>query len=197
MSIDPQAIKELRATTGAGMMDVKAALEEAKGNRDKALEILRLKGLAKASKKANRQTENGLIEAYVHNGKIGVLVEVNCETDFVARTDEFKQLVRDLAMHIAATNPQYVSKDEVAKSVTEQERKIIEQEVAASSKPAEHVNKIVEAKLNKFLEEICLLDQPFVKDPSTTIAELIKSKIAKLGENIVIARFYRLELGLH
>lgn len=177
-------------------MDAKTALEEAKGDHNKAVEVLRLKGLAKASKKADRETKNGLIETYVHGGKIGVLVEVNCETDFVARTDEFKELARDLAMHIAASAPRYLSKDEVPQSELEKERQIIEQEVAASGKPAEHADKIIEGKLNKFLEEICLLDQPFVKDPSITVGELTKSKIAKLGENIVVRRFCRLELGL-
>lgn len=196
MTIDPQEVKKLRELTGAGIMDAKTALEEAKGDHNKAVEVLRLKGLAKASKKADRETKNGLIETYVHGGKIGVLVEVNCETDFVARTDEFKELARDLAMHIAASAPRYLSKDEVPQSELEKERQIIEQEVAASGKPAEHADKIIEGKLNKFLEEICLLDQPFVKDPSITVGELTKSKIAKLGENIVVRRFCRLELGL-
>lgn len=196
MTIDPQEVKKLRELTGAGIMDAKTALEEAKGDHNKAVEVLRLKGLAKASKKADRETKNGLIETYVHGGKIGVLVEVNCETDFVARTDEFKELARDLAMHIAASAPRYLSKDEVPQSELEKERQIIEQEVAASGKPAEHADKIIEGKLNKFLEEICLLDQPFVKDPSITVGELTKSKIAKLGENIVVRRFCRLEIGL-
>lgn len=195
MSIDPQEVKKLRELTGAGMMDAKAALEEAAGDSDKAIELLRVKGLAKAGKKADRETSNGLIEAYVHGGKIGVLVEVNCETDFVARTDEFKNFVRDIAMHVAATAPEYVTSSDVPADRVAAERRTIEAEVAASGKPAEHAKKIVDGKLEKYLAQICLSDQAFVKDPNQTISELTKSMIAKLGENIVISKFSRLELG--
>lgn len=195
MTISAQDVKKLRDQTGAGMMDAKAALEEAGGNAEKALEVLRLKGLSKAQKKADRETKNGLIDAYIHGGKIGVLVEVNCETDFVARTDDFKDFVRDIAMHIAATDPRYISREEVPAELIEAEKTVIEKEVSASGKPAEHAEKIVAGKLDKFYAEICLLEQPFVKDPGQTISDLTKGMIAKLGENIVIGRFSRLALG--
>lgn len=195
MSISAQDVKKLRDQTGAGMMDAKAALEEAGGDTKKAIEILRLKGLSKAQKKADRETKNGLIDAYIHSGKIGVLVEVNCETDFVARTDDFKSFVRDIAMHIAATDPRYVSRDQVPADVIEAEKTVIEKEVKASGKPAEHAEKIIAGKLDKYFAEICLLEQPFVKDPGQTVSDLTSSIIAKLGENIVISRFSRLALS--
>ena len=188
-------IKKLRAATGAGMMDAKAALQEAKGDYDKALEVLRVKGLAKAAKKADRATENGVVESYVHGGQIGVLVEVACETDFVARTDDFKTFTHDLAMHIAAADPQYLDEDSVPEDAIEKEKAVIKKEVAESGKPAEHAEKIIEGKLKKYYQEVCLMDQPFVKDPSTTIEELRKALVAKLGENIVVRRFVRMSLG--
>ncbi|TXI86423.1 MAG: translation elongation factor Ts [Chryseobacterium sp.] len=193
MSIED--IKKLRESTGAGMMDAKSALEEAGGDFDKAVTVLRKKGLAKAAKKAERNAAAGVIESYVHGGKIGVLVEVNCETDFVARTDDFKEFCRDVAMHIAATNPTYLSSDEIPAKELEKEKGVIKEEVAASSKPAEHANKIIEGKLSKWYEEVCLLNQSFVKDPDQTIEQLRQALVAKLGENIVIRRFARLEVG--
>lgn len=188
-------IKKLREATGAGMMDAKSALEEAGGDFDKAVIVLRKKGLAMAAKKAERKATAGVIESYVHGGKIGVLVEVNCETDFVARTDDFKEFCRDVAMHIAATNPTYLSPDEISNKELAKEREIIKEEVTASGKPAEHVEKIIEGKLNKWYEEVCLSNQPFVKDPDQTIEQLRQALVAKLGENIVIRRFARFEVG--
>jgi len=188
-------IKKLREATGAGMMDAKSALEEAKGDYEKAVVVLRKKGLAKAAKKAERTAGVGVIESYVHGGKIGVLVEVNCETDFVARTDDFKEFTRDVALHIAASNPSYVSSEDIPEDELNKEKDMIKEEVAASGKPAEHAEKIIEGKLSKWYEEVCLLNQPFVKDPNHTIEQLRQALVAKLGENIVIARFTRLEVG--
>ena len=188
-------IKKLREATGAGMMDAKSALEEAKGDYEKAVVVLRKKGLAKAAKKAERTAGVGVIESYVHGGKIGVLVEVNCETDFVARTDDFKEFTRDVALHIAASNPSYVSSEDIPEDELNKEKDLIKEEVAASGKPAEHAEKIIEGKLSKWYEEVCLLNQPFVKDPNHTIEQLRQALVAKLGENIVIARFTRLEVG--
>lgn len=181
--------------TGAGMMDAKKALEEANGDIDKAVEIMRLKGIAKAGKKSDRAASNGVIQSYVHSEKIGVLVEINCETDFVARTDEFKTFARDVAMHIAAANPSYVSVDSIDPAELKKEKSTVEKEVAASGKPAEFATKMVEGKMAKWYEQVCLLNQPFIKDDSKTIDQLTKELIGKLGENIVIARFSRLELG--
>ena len=188
-------IKKLREATGAGMMDAKSALEEAKGDYEKAVVVLRKKGLAKAAKKAERSAGVGVIESYVHGGKIGVLVEVNCETDFVARTDDFKEFTRDVALHIAASNPTYVSSENIPEDELNKEKDLIKEEVAASGKPAEHAEKIVEGKLSKWYEEVCLLNQPFVKDPNQTIEQLRQALVGKLGENIVISRFKRLEVG--
>lgn len=195
MSVSIEDIKKLREATGAGMMDAKAALTEAKGDFDKAVEIMRLKGMAKASKKADRTASAGIIKSYVHGDKIGVLVEINCETDFVARTDDFKEFASDIAMHIAASNPSYVNKNSVDKVELKKETELIKKEVAKSGKPAEFADKIVEGKLQKWYQEICLCDQPFVKDPDKTIDDITKEIIGKLGENIVIKRFSRLELG--
>jgi len=195
MPISIDDIKKLRQMTGAGMMDAKKVLEEANGDMDKAIELMRVKGMAKADKKADRATENGLVEAYVHGGKIGVLVEVACETDFVARTEEFKGFVHDVAIHIAASSPQYLNRDLVPADEREKEEKLFEEEVVASGKPREHSAKIVEGKMNKYYAGICLLEQPFVKDPDRTIETLLKELIGKLGENIVIRRFERMELG--
>jgi len=196
MSISASTVKELRDQTGAGMMDCKKALTESEGDAAKALDILRKKGLAKAQGKASREASDGYIGSYIHmGGKIGVLVEVNCETDFVAKTDDFQDLVKDIAMHIAATNPTYVSREEVPSEVIEKEKEIYASQV--ENKPPQVVDKIVEGKVEKFFSEVCLVDQVFVKDPDqkTKIKDLIVEKIAKLGENIVIKRFIRFQLG--
>ena len=190
---DLEAIKRLRELTGAGMMDAKRALEEAGGSVEQAVDVLRKAGVAKAAKKAERTASQGLIEAYVHGGRIGVVVEVNCETDFVARTDDFKQLVRDIAMQIAAAHPQYISPDEVPEDVIEKEKEIYSAEL--TGKPDVVAAKILSGKLDKFYGEVCLLKQPFIKDPSVSIEQLVTGSIAKLGENIVIRRMSRLELG--
>ena len=175
-------------------MDCKRALEEANGDMEKAIEILKKKGMAKAEKKATRVAKEGLIGSYVHmGGKIGVLVEVNCETDFVARTDEFKQLVKDIAMQIAAMRPLYVSPEEIPEEVLEREKAIYREQ--AAGKPQHVVERIVEGKLKKFYEEVCLLEQPFIRDDSKKIKDLIKEAIAKLGENIKVSRFVRFEVG--
>ena len=188
MSITAEDVKKLRDMSGAGMMDAKRALEEANGDQEKAMELLRKKGIASAAKKADRATENGLVGSYVHGGKIGVLVEVACETDFVARTEDFQDFVRDLCMHVAAANPEYLNPEDVPADVVEKEKAVYKEEVIASGKPAEHADKIVEGKLNKFYEGICLNKQAFVKDPATSIEELTKSMIAKVGENIIVKR---------
>ena len=196
MQITAAMVKELREKTGAGMMDCKKALTEANGDMEKAAEILREKGIASAAKKSGRIAAEGLVESYIHsNGRIGVLVEVNCETDFVAKTDEFQSFVRDIAMHIAATNPKYLNREEVSKEVIEKEREILKQQALNEGKPEKIVEKMVEGRLDKFYKEICLLEQPFVKDPDKTIEELVKEKIAKIGENINVRRFVRYELG--
>lgn len=195
MSISIEDIKKLRDMTGAGMMDAKGALEEAKGDMDKAVEIMRLKGIAKADKKSDRIASAGVIESYVHGEKIGVLVEINCETDFVARTEDFKAFAKDVAMHIAATGPSYVDVDGIDPVELKKEKATVEKEVAASGKPKEFASKMVEGKLGKWYEQVCLMNQPFIKDDSKTIEQLTKELIGKLGENIVIKRFSRLELG--
>ncbi len=186
-------IKKLREQTGAGMMKAKEALEASGGNFDKAVVWLREKGEATAAKKADREARAGLIESYVHGGRIGVLVEVNCETDFVARTEDFKEFARDVAMHIAAINPEYLNPEVVPAEVVERERAIYRKEV--EGKPAEIVDKIVDGKLAKFYEQYCLTNQPFVKDPDVTVGKLTTALVAKLGENIVIRRYERMELG--
>ncbi|UCH79590.1 MAG: translation elongation factor Ts [Nitrospiraceae bacterium] len=196
MSISASTVKELRDQTGAGMMDCKKALTESEGNAEKALDILRKKGLAKAQGKASREASDGYIGSYIHmGGKIGVLVEVNCETDFVAKTDDFQALVKDIAMHIAAANPTYVSREEIPSEVIDKEKEIFASQV--ENKPSQVVDKIVEGKVEKFFSEVCLVDQVFVKDPDqkAKIKDLIVEKIAKLGENIVIKRFARFQLG--
>lgn len=195
MAIDLQEIKRLRELTGVGMTDAKKALEESNGDFDKALEAMRKKGLTKAEKKGEREVREGLIDAYVHSNRIGVLVEVNCETDFVTRTDGFKQLVHDIAMHVAAAAPEYVSLDQVP--AAERDRVVAEfrEKAAAEGKPAEMLDKIVEGQVKKHFAEKCLLDQPFIKNPDQTIADVVKEAIAKLGENIVVRRFSRIVLG--
>jgi elongation factor Ts len=193
MAISIDDIKKLREQTGAGMMKAKEALESTKGDYDKAVQWLREKGEASAAKKADREARAGLIEGYVHSGRIGVLVEINCETDFVARTEDFKTFARDIAMHVAAANPEYLKPEDVPAEVVEKEREIYRKEV--EGKPAEIIEKIVDGKLNKYYEQVCLLNQAFVKDPDVTVTKLTTDLVAKLGENIVIRRFERLELG--
>lgn len=196
MEIKPELVKELRIKSSAGMMDCKKALMESKGDIAKAEEILREKGLAQASKKASRATREGIIESYIHHGsKIGVLLEVNCETDFVARNEIFKSLVHDIALHIAAANPSYVSIDEVPADETEKEKEIYKKQALNDGKPEKIVEKIAEGRIKKYYEESVLLEQAFVKDPDKKIGELLKENIAKIGENIVIKRFCRFVLG--
>ena len=187
-------VGELRESTGAGLMDCKKALVEAAGDFDQAVELLRKRGVAKAAKKAGRDASEGLIDTYIHlGGKVGVLCEINCESDFVAKTDDFKQFVRDIAMHIAAASPVCVSREEIDPALLEAERKVAEGQ--AEGKPAQAVAKIVEGKLNKYLSENCLLEQAYVKNPDQTIQEVLTEKIAKMGENMVIKRFARFQVG--
>ena len=194
--ITAQLVKQLRERTGAGMMECKNALIEAGGDIGEAEVILRKRGIAAAGKKSTRVTKQGLIGTYVHaGGQLGVLVEVNCESDFVARTDDFKELVHDIAMHIAAADPRFVSKDEVPADALEKEREIQRGRALFEGKPANVVDRIVEGRMGKFYEEVCLLEQPFVKEATLTVAQLIKTKIAKLGENITISRFIRYKVG--
>jgi elongation factor Ts len=196
MSISASAVKELREKTGAGMLDCKKALEEAGGDLNKAAEILREKGLAAAAKKAGRIATEGLVESYIHaGGRIGVLVEVNCETDFVAKTDQFREFVKDIAMQIAAANPQYVRREEVPQEALEKEREILKAQALNEGKPAHIVEKMVEGRMSKYFEEVCLMEQSFIKDPDKTITTLLNEKIATIGENISIRRFVRFELG--
>ena len=196
MQITAQMVKELRERTGAGMMDCKWALGEAGGDMEKAIDLLRKKGLAAAAKKAGRVAAEGAVGSYIHaGGKIGVLVEVNCETDFVARTDQFQELVRDIAMHIAAAEPRFVRREEVTSEDLERERAIFREQALASGKPEAVVDRIVTGKLEKYYAEYVLLEQPFVKDPDKTVGQLVQERIAKLGENIVVRRFTRYRLG--
>lgn len=196
MAISAKLVKELRDKTGAGMMDCKKALTETDGDMEKAVEYLREKGIAKAAKKSDRIAAEGVVESYIHaGGRIGVLVEVNCETDFVAKTDDFKNFVRDIAMQIAAMNPKYVRSEEIPASVVEKEREILKQQALQEGKPEHIVDKMVEGRLQKHFKDICLLDQPFVKDPDKTVDQLVKEMIAKIGENINIRRFVRYEMG--
>ncbi|GBE00324.1 elongation factor Ts [bacterium BMS3Abin07] len=195
MAISASMVKELRDKTGAGMMDCKKALAESEGDFEKAVDFLRQKGLASAAGKAGRTASEGLIGSYIHMDKLGVMVEVNCETDFVARTDDFKEFVKDLSMHIAAANPAYLSRENVPRDVIEREKEIYRAQI--ENKPANIVDKIIEGKLEKFYSDSCLMDQIFVKDPDgkKRIKDLLADKIAKLGENIVIRRFIRFQLG--
>ena len=196
MEISASLVKELREKTGAGMMDCKKALSETSGDFEKAIEYLRKKGVASAAKKAGRLTKEGSVTSYIHGeGKVGVLLEVNCETDFVARTEQFKQLVKDVAMHVAAANPQWVRSEDVSSDVLAKEKEIAIAQMQASGKPAAVLEKIAEGKLKKFYEDHCLLQQLFVKDPSKTIDQLLKESVATLGENISIRRFARFGLG--
>ncbi len=196
MEINAAQVKELRESTGAGIMDCKKALQEAQGDMGKALRILREKGLAGAKKKAGRAVADGVVDAYIHlNNRIGVLLEVNCETDFVARNETFRALAHDIAMHIAAASPLFVSAEDIPPEVLEQEREIYRARALQEGKPEKVLDKIVEGRLQKYYEEVCLLDQPFVKDPEITVGELVQRAIASLGENIVVRRFVRYRLG--
>lgn len=198
--ITMSAVKALREKTGAGMVDCKSALVEADGNIEQAIEILRKKGMATADKKSGRITAEGAVGSYIHmGGKVGVMVEINCESDFVARGEEFQQLVKDVAMHIAASDPQYVRRDEVPSEVLDKEREILRDQLKNdeknANKPAEVLDKIIEGRINKYYEENVLLDQAFVKDPSKTIGELVTEKIASIKENITVRRFTRYKMG--
>ncbi|HVW10411.1 MAG TPA: translation elongation factor Ts [Bryobacteraceae bacterium] len=194
--ISASLVKQLRERTGAGMMECKSALTEAKGDLSEAEVVLRKRGIASAGKKASRSTKQGTIGSYIHAGaQLGVLVEVNCESDFVARTDDFQELVRDIAMHIAAADPQFIRKEDVTPAALEKEKEIQLARAINEGKPANIAAKIVEGRMSKFYEEVCLYDQPFVKENTTTIDQLIKTKIAKLGENISVSRFARFKVG--
>lgn len=196
MSITPQMVKELRTRTGAGMMDCKSALTEAGGDMEQAIDLLRTRGLARAAKRAGRIAAEGLVGSYIHaGGKIGVLVEVNSETDFVARTDEFQELVRDIALHIAAADPRFVRKEEVTSQDMERERAIYREQALAEGKPEQVVDRIVEGRMEKFYQEAVLLEQPFVKDPDKTVGELVAERAAKIGENLQVRRFSRFRVG--
>jgi len=195
-NISATQVKELREKTGAPMMDCKQALTEAKGDLDQAVVLLRKKGVSVAAKKATRATSEGSVGYYIHaGGKIGVLVEVNCESDFVARTDDFKELVHDIAMHIAASDPKFVRKEDVTVQDLEREKDIYRTQAAASGKPANIIEKMVTGRMEKFYEEVCLLEQPFIKDQTVSILQLIAAKIGKLGENIAVRRFARFKVG--
>jgi elongation factor Ts len=196
MAISADMVKELREKTGAGMMDCKRALSETEGDIEKAIDYLRQKGLSDAAKRTGRTASEGVIGSYIHpGGKIGVLVEVNCESDFVARTEEFQLLVKDLAMHVAASNPLYLRREEVPEEVIAREKNIYEVQAKEGGKPEKIVERIVQGKLEKFFQDVCFLEQPFVKDPDISVSERVSSAVAKLGENIVVRRFQRFQLG--
>ena len=196
MEISAQQVKQLRERTGAGMMECKRALVEAKGDLGEAEVVLRKQGIASAAKKSTRTTKQGVIGSYIHAGaQMGVLIEVNCESDFVARTEDFQELVKDLAMQVAAADPQFVRREDVSEAVIAKEKDIARARALAEGKPEKIIDKIVEGRLAKFYEEICLMEQPFIKENTTTIADLIKTKIAKLGENISVTRFVRFKVG--
>jgi len=196
MNISAAQVKELRDKTGAPMMDCKHALTETKGDLEQAVVWLRKKGVATAAKKASRATSEGSVASYIHaGGKIGVLVEVNCESDFVARTDDFQALLHDIAMHVAASDPKYIRKEDITSEDYEREKDIYRSQAATTGKPPQVVEKIVEGKMSKFYEEVCLYEQPFIKEQTITVAQLIASKIGKLGENISVRRFARFKVG--
>ena len=196
MEISIELVKDLRQRTGAGVADCKAALMEAKGNMEAAIDYLRRKGLATAAKKAGRIATDGLVSSYIHaGGKMGVLVEVNCETDFVAKTEDFQTFVKNIAMHIAAANPQYIRREEILEDVLERERAIHRTQAQEAGKPQKIIEKIVEGKMERFYSEVCLLEQTYVRDPDVTIKEFLDAMIAKVGENISIRRFARFQLG--
>lgn len=192
--ISAKMVSDLRAQTGAGLMDCKKALVEADGDTEKAMELLRKKGVASAAKKAGREASEGLVASYIHmGGRVGVLIEVNCETDFVAKTDDFNELARDLAMHVAAASPLVVGRDDVPEDLLAKEREVAQSQ--AEGKPPQAIQKIVEGKLDKYYQTVCLLEQPYVKNPDQTVQDLLTEKIAKLGENILVKRFARFQLG--
>ena len=194
--ISAAQVKALRDATGAGMMECKAALKEANGDLEAATLILRKRGLAQAAKKSGRATSEGLIGSYIHaGGKIGVLVELNCESDFVARTDDFQALLREIALQVAAANPQYVTREEVPADVIEREKSVYRAQMENSGKPAQVIEKIIEGKLGSFYEQVCLVDQPSIRDPKLTVKAMLQAAIAKLGENLSVARFVRFKVG--
>jgi len=196
LEISADIVKELRVKTGAGIMDCKEALKVSSGNFEKAIDFLREKGLSAATKKSSRATKDGLVTSYIHmGGKVGVMIEVNCETDFVAKTEDFKTLTRDLAMHVAAMNPLYVKPEDVPEAALQREKDIYRKQVIAEGKPEKIADKIVEGKLKKYYEEVCLVKQKFIKDTNQTVEDLIKAAIAKTGENILVKRFVRYQLG--
>src|SRR3954463_4181063 len=196
VNISAAQVKELREKTGAPMMDCKQALTESKGDMEQAVVVLRKRGGSVAAKKASRATSEGAVASYIHaGGKIGVLVEVNCESDFVARTDDFKELVHDIAMHIAATDPKYIKKEDVTPEAFEKEKDIYRAQAKATGKPDNVVEKIVEGKMSKFYEEVCLYEQPFIKEQSISVSQLIATKVGKLGESIAVRRFARFKVG--
>ncbi len=196
MGISAAQVKELREKSGAGIMDCKEALKEANGQVEAAMDVLRKRGLSKAAKRADRTTGEGLVGSYIHaGGKIGVLVEVNCETDFVAKTEIFQQLVKDLAMHVAASNPLYVSRDQVPEEVVEKEREIFLSQAREEGKPEKVLDRIVEGRVEKYFEEVCLVDQPYIRDTDRTVQEHIVEAVAQLGENIVVRHFARFHVG--
>lgn len=188
-------VKELRDKTGVGMMDCRKALQETNGDVEKAIDYLREKGLSKAAKKASRIAAEGIVESYIHGGRIGVLVEVNTETDFVAKNEDFKAFVKDLAMQVAASNPQYVSREEVPAEVIEHEKEVLKQQAVNEGKPEEIAHKMVEGRIKKYYTEVCLLEQPFIKDPDKSVQDLLNDLITKIGENIKVRRFTRYEVG--
>ncbi len=194
--ISAQQVKELRETTGAGMMDCKKALVETNGDMEKAVDYLREKGLAAAAKKSGRIAAEGLVESYIHaGGKIGVMIEVNCETDFVAKTPEFHSFVRDLAMQVAASNPPYLCRDDVPASILDHEREVLKAQALNEGKPAKIIDKMVEGRVDKFYKENCLLEQAFIKDPDKSVTDIVNTQISKIGENIVVRRFTRYQMG--
>jgi elongation factor Ts len=196
IQITAAQVKDLREKTGAPMMDCRSALTEAKGDIEQAVIVLRKKGMASAAKKASRAANEGAVGTYIHaGGKIGVLVEINCESDFVARTEDFQELMKDIAMHIAATDPRYVRREDVTAEDLDREKDVYRAQAAATGKPAPVVEKIVEGKMSKFYEEVCLLDQPFIKDQTVAIKDMIATKVGKLGENITVRRFARFKVG--
>jgi len=195
MSISAEMVKELREKTGVGFMECKSALQESNGDIEAAVTILRKRGLASLTKKSGRETKDGLIGAYIHNGKIGVMLELNCETDFVARNPDFQALVKDIAMHIAASDPRFIRKEDVTEDVLEKEREIYGAQARATGKPENVLEKIVDGRMSKYFSEACLLEQPFVKDPAITVRDHIAAHIQKIGENIQVRRFTRYKLG--
>lgn len=195
MSISAELVKELREKTGVGFMECKSALQESNGDMESAVTILRKRGLASLAKKSGRETKEGLIGAYIHNGKIGVMLEVNCETDFVARNPDFQTLVKDIAMHIAASDPRFIRKEDVTEDVLEKEREIYTEQARATGKPENILDKIVDGRMSKYYSEACLLEQPFVKDPAISVRDHVAAHIQKIGENLQIRRFIRYKLG--